>query len=45
VISGKQFLESLKYRSYDLGRIVGVQYAEGFTVERYVAVDSVFNLI
>lgn len=45
VISGKQFLESIKYRSYDLGRIIGVQYAEGFTVERYVAVDSVLDLI
>ena len=45
VISGKQFLESLKYRSYDLGRIIGVQYAEGFTLERYPAVDSIFDLI
>ena len=45
VISGKQFLESIKYRSYDLGRIIGVQYAEGFTVERYVAVDSISDLI
>ena len=45
VISGKQFLESLKYRSYDLGRIIGVQYAEGFTVERFVAVDSISDLI
>ena len=45
VISGKQFIESIKYRSYDLGRIIGVQYAEGFTVERYVAVDSVLDLI
>ena len=45
VISGIQFIEALKYRSYDLGRIIGVQYAEGFTVERYVAVDSLFHLI
>lgn len=45
VISGKQFIEGLKYRSYDLGRMIGVQYAEGFTVERYVAVDSFFDLI
>ena len=45
VISGKQYLEFLKYRSYDLGRIIGVQYAEGFTVERYVAVNSIFDLI
>ena len=45
VISGKQFIEGLKYRSYDLGRIIGVQYAEGFTVERYAAVDSLFDLV
>lgn len=45
VISGKQYLEFLKYRSYDLGRMIGVQYAEGFNVERYVGVDSVFDLI
>ena len=45
VISGKQYLESLKFRSFDLGRIIGVQYAEGFTVERFVAVDSISDLI
>lgn len=44
-ISSKNFLDSVKYRAADLGRIIGVQYAEGFTVERYVAVDSIFNLI
>ncbi|GGX15127.1 bacillithiol biosynthesis deacetylase BshB1 [Aquimarina muelleri] len=44
-ISSKNFLESIKYRAADLGRIIGVQYAEGFTVERYLAVDSIFNLI
>lgn len=44
-ISSKNFLDSIKYRAADLGRIIGVQYAEGYTVERYVAVDSIFNLI
>ncbi|MDY8138363.1 bacillithiol biosynthesis deacetylase BshB1 [Aquimarina sp. 2201CG5-10] len=44
-ISSKNFLESIKYRAADLGRIVGVPYAEGFTVERYVAVNSIFDLI
>ncbi|WP_062058925.1 bacillithiol biosynthesis deacetylase BshB1 [Aquimarina longa] len=44
-ISSKNFLESTKYRAADLGRIIGVEYAEGFTVERYIAVDSIFNLI
>jgi bacillithiol biosynthesis deacetylase BshB1 len=44
-ISSKNFIESVKYRAADLGRIIGVHYAEGFTVERYVAVDSIFDLI
>ncbi len=44
-ISSRNFLDSIKYRAADLGRIIGVEYAEGFTVERYVAVDSIFNLI
>ena len=44
-ISSKNFLESLNYRSRDLGRLVGVDYAEGFTVERYLAVNSLGDLI
>ncbi|TSE09795.1 bacillithiol biosynthesis deacetylase BshB1 [Aquimarina algiphila] len=44
-ISTKMYRESIKYKAYDLGRIAGVQYAEAFTTERYVAVDSVFDLI
>ncbi|WP_106792951.1 bacillithiol biosynthesis deacetylase BshB1 [Aquimarina sp. Aq78] len=44
-ISSKNFIESVKYRAADLGRIVGVHHAEGYTVERYVAVDSIFDLI
>ena len=43
-ISSKNFTDSIKYRASDLGRLVGVDYAEGYTVERYVAVDSFFNL-
>ncbi len=43
-ISSKNFIDSISYRAKDLGRIVGVEYAEGFTVERYLAVDSIFNL-
>ncbi len=43
-ISGKNFIDSVNYRARDLGRLVGVQHAEGFTVERYAAVDSLFNL-
>jgi bacillithiol biosynthesis deacetylase BshB1 len=44
-ISSKNFLESLNYRSRDLGRLSGVDHAEGFTVERYLAVNSLGDLI
>ena len=44
-ITSKNFLESLNYRSRDLGRLTGVDYAEGFTVERYLAVNSLGDLI
>lgn len=44
-ISSKNFLDSVKYRAQDLGRIIGTDYAEGFTVERYLAVNSLGNLI
>nr|WP_321413067.1 bacillithiol biosynthesis deacetylase BshB1 [uncultured Allomuricauda sp.] len=44
-ISSKNFTDSVNYRARDLGRIIGVEYAEGFTVERYVGVDSLEDLI
>jgi bacillithiol biosynthesis deacetylase BshB1 len=44
-ISSKNFTDSVIYRARDLGRLVGVEYAEGFTVERYVAVDNLDQLI
>ncbi|MDN3594745.1 bacillithiol biosynthesis deacetylase BshB1 [Zunongwangia endophytica] len=44
-ISSNNFLDSVNYRARDLGRIINTEYAEGFTVERYVAVDSIFDLI
>lgn len=43
-ISSKNFTDSIKYRARDLGRLVGVEYGEGFNVERYLAVDSLFDL-
>ncbi|MBP6182917.1 bacillithiol biosynthesis deacetylase BshB1 [Flavobacterium sp.] len=43
-ITSKNFLESLNYRSRDLGRLVGVDHAEGFTVERYLAVNCLGDL-
>lgn len=44
-ISSQNFLESINYRARDLGRLIGTDYAEGFTVERFVAVDNLDQLI
>ncbi len=44
-ISSKGFLESVRYRAQDLGRIIGVDFAEGFTVERLPAIKSLSDLI
>lgn len=44
-IASKNFKESLTYRARELGRLIGVEYGEGFTAERYVAVDSLDDLI
>lgn len=44
-IATKNFLDSLHYRSQDLGRLIGTDYAEGFTAERYLAVSSLENLM
>lgn len=43
-ISSKNFTDSIEYRSRNLGRLIGVEHAEGYTVERYVAVESLFDL-
>lgn len=44
-IATKNFLESLNYRSQDLGRLIGTDYGEGFTAERYLAVNSLEDLL
>lgn len=44
-ISSDNFLDSITYRARDLGRLIGTDHAEGFTVERYPAVNSIFDLI
>jgi len=44
-ISSKNFLDSISYRAQDLGRIIGTDYAEGFTAERFIAVKSLDDLI
>lgn len=43
-ISSKNFTDSVKYRARNLGRLVGCDFAEGFTVERCPAVDSLLDL-
>ncbi|WP_438988315.1 bacillithiol biosynthesis deacetylase BshB1 [Polaribacter sp.] len=44
-ITSKNFIDSINYRARDLGRLVGVECAEGFTTERYVAAENLDKLI
>jgi bacillithiol biosynthesis deacetylase BshB1 len=44
-ISSKEFLENLNSKMSIWGRAIGVKYAEGFTVNRYPGVNSLFDLI
>jgi len=44
LISSRNFTDSIVYRASDFGRLIGVEHAEGFTVERYVAIDSLSDL-
>lgn len=44
-ISSKNATDSMLYRSRNLGRLIGTEAAEGFTVERLPAVDSIFDLV
>ncbi len=43
-ITSKNFLDSVKYRAQDLGRLINTEYGEGFNVERYLAVNSLGDL-
>ncbi len=43
-ISGEDFLEFLKGRWREYGRSIGVEYAEGFTVERALGVEDITKL-
>jgi bacillithiol biosynthesis deacetylase BshB1 len=45
IISSKDFLDSIKYRASNLGRLSGFEYGEGFTVEKSLAVSSLNSLI
>ncbi|MCD8450189.1 bacillithiol biosynthesis deacetylase BshB1 [Tenacibaculum dicentrarchi] len=44
-ITSKNFTDSINYRAKDLGRLINVDFAEGFTSERYVAVRKISELI
>ena len=44
-ISSENFIESVEYRAKDLGRLIDVEFAEGFTAERYVAIENLDKLI
>ena len=44
-ISSKDFLESLTYRAQDLGRLSGVDFAEGFTSEKLLAFKNFDGIV
>lgn len=44
-ISGKDFMDFVESRMNQLGRPIGSQYAEGFTVERFPGVELLTDLI
>lgn len=44
-ITSKNFIDSINYRSRDFGRLIGVDFAEGYTTERYVGVENLSKLI
>lgn len=43
-ISSQNFLESVRYRAQNLGRLSGVDAAEGFTTERVLGIQSFTDL-
>ncbi len=43
-ISGEEFFEFLRGRMAEFGRSIGVRYAEGYTAERVIGIDSLFKL-
>lgn len=44
-ISSQNFLDSVRYRTANLGRLIGVAHAEGFTAARLLAVDRINDLM
>jgi len=44
-ISGKVFLDNLYAKANVCGRNIGVEYAEGFTLDRTLGVNSLFDIV
>ena len=44
-ISGKDFLDNLYAKANVCGRNIGVEYAEGFTLDRTLGVESLFDIV
>ena len=44
-ISSKSFLDSVRGKDAVYGRYIGVEYAEGFNVNRTIGVDDIFDLL
>ena len=45
LISRPEFLEYIKGNAMDMGKQIGVRYAEGFTVDRYIGTKDLLTLI
>ena len=44
-ISSQQFIDSVSYRASDLGRLIGVSYAEGFTSDKLIGLENFDSLL
>jgi hypothetical protein len=44
-ISSPEFLEFVKARASNFGVPIGVRYAEGFTANKLIGVNSLFSLV
>ncbi|CAM3295935.1 bacillithiol biosynthesis deacetylase BshB1 [Empedobacter stercoris] len=44
-ISSKNFTDSIRYRAYDLGRLIGTEAGEGFISRSYIGVNNLDSLI
>ena len=44
-ISSKNFTDSIRYRAYDLGRLIGTEAGEGFISRSYLGVNNLDSLL